>query len=194
MFIVISLRMLKDMADAGYKLYLKRETNTSNNTLIYFFIPLLNIIYMLKVSIEYAYNSSFMLDELNVLGYLEEMTEDEKKEYNKNPTSINAILIPLKSYEEIRPVHSLTFKNKNVSNEILFNMGDDGEEIRIIHANGFIAKLSVDEQKQLIQKTIAKIISKDFSKFLKTGKFKEKTCYKLKIAGYEVTYKIKLKK
>lgn len=194
MFIVIILRMLKDMADAGYKLYLKGETNTSNNTVIYFFIPLLNIIYMLKISIEFANNKQFMIDEFNVLGYLEEMSENEKKEYNKNPTGLNAILITLKPYEEIKPVHSITFKNNNTTNEILFNISNDGEDIKIIHANGFIAKLSFDEQKQLIRKTIAKIISNDFSEFLKTGKFKEKTYYKLQINGYTIIYKITSKK
>lgn len=95
MFFIIVLRMLKYMADNGYKLYIKNSYDNSNNTLIYFYIPIFNIMYMLKMSIDFSKNNQFLLDELSVLGYLEEMTEYEKEEYNKKPTGFQALLITI---------------------------------------------------------------------------------------------------
>lgn len=52
-------------------------------------VPLLTII-------QYNNNKSFILDQIRVLDVLIPMTKDEKKEYTKNPTLINALLINAK--------------------------------------------------------------------------------------------------
>ncbi len=195
--IINELILFKDVADSGYKLDIESMSNisTSKNALLIFLIPIVNIMTVFQRIIQYNNNvRPFLLDQLNVLGCIEEMTLLEKEEYNKNPTGLNAIIISLKLNKEVIPVHSLTFKDNESSSEILFRLDESTEEIKVIHANGFIEKLTIDEQEQLIRKTIAKIIAQDFSSYLKTGKNKVNNLYELKVNEYTIIYKVIAKK
>ena len=51
--------------------------------------------------IEYNNIRPMILDQLNIIDVLEEMSETEKTEYLKNPTGLNAVLILLKSEERL---------------------------------------------------------------------------------------------
>lgn len=96
----IAFMMLKDLADAGFKINVDNmkkisdefNENTSNNKLL-FLIPIVNMFYSFKIVLDYNNSKWNILDRLRVLGILENMSIEEKKKYDENPTVINAILL-----------------------------------------------------------------------------------------------------
>lgn len=121
------LRVFKDIADAGYKVNLERlsEVNKMFNTgatqSIYLSIltPILNIIQVFQRTIQYNNIRYKLLDELNAVSTLEEMTETEKQAYLKKPTAVNAVLIHLKKEAErkITLEENITRINNQSSNQ-----------------------------------------------------------------------------
>lgn len=105
MEITNELRMFKDAADAGYKIDVKRlselgmqlNPNATKETLLSMLIPIFNVMQVFQRTIQYNNVRPMILDQLSVIDALEEMTESEKAEYLKNPTGLNALVVPLKS-------------------------------------------------------------------------------------------------
>lgn len=105
MEIANELRMFKDVADAGYKIDIKRLSDLSKQlnpnapkaTLLSTLIPIFNIIQVFQRTIQYNNLRPTILDQLNAIDVLEEMLEIEKEEYSKNPTGLNALIIPIKT-------------------------------------------------------------------------------------------------
>lgn len=86
------LRMFKDVADAGYKIDIRRlsdlskqlNPNASKATLLSMLIPIFNIMQVFQRTVQYNNARPMILDQLNVMDALEEMSEIEKQEYQKN--------------------------------------------------------------------------------------------------------------
>ena len=55
-----------------------------------------------------------ILTQLNMLGALEEMSVFEKNEYFKRPTSINAVLVPIKYKIKLENAKLMKIKYENV--------------------------------------------------------------------------------
>ena len=102
------LKLFKDVADAGYKIDINRfsevqkqlSPNASKNSLITLMIPVYNLLKAFETRIKYNNVRPMVLDSLHVIDALEEMTEQEKEEYKKHPTGLNALIVPIKT--EIR--------------------------------------------------------------------------------------------
>lgn len=86
------LRMFKDVADAGYKIDIRRlsdlskqlNPNATKATLLSMLIPIFNIMQVFQRTVQYNNARPMILDQLNVMDALEEMSEIEKQEYQKN--------------------------------------------------------------------------------------------------------------
>ena len=89
MEIANELRMFKDVADAGYRVDVNRlselgkqlNPNSVNVTLLSLLMPVVNIMYVFQRAIQYNNVRPMILDQLNVIYVLKEMTELEKIEY-----------------------------------------------------------------------------------------------------------------
>jgi len=151
-------RMFKDVADAGYKIDIRRlselnkqiNPNASKISFISMLIPIFNIIQVFQKTIQYNNVRPMILDQLNVLDALEEMTEIEKQEYLKKPTGLNALLIPLKSEIRISKAASLKIETENEKSEIFYEMDDSFDNIVILKVTGDASRLTVDEQKKKV--------------------------------------------
>jgi len=102
----IAFMMLKDLADAGYKLNVDNvkkfseefNENRPNNKLIYL-IPVINMLYSFKIAVDYNISRWNILDQLRILDILDTMSIEEKKKYEENPTALNALMLLIEKPE-----------------------------------------------------------------------------------------------
>lgn len=102
------LKFVKTLADYGYKIDFKklvefrgdmRQTAINEvveNKKILKYIPIINVLEALKFYKEFEVYQDRILGEIDTLGLLEEMTEEEKQLYLKKPTPMNAMFINYK--------------------------------------------------------------------------------------------------
>lgn len=96
--------LFKDVADAGYKIniekmndFLKQFNSNNKNSMVRMLIPVYNLYKVMEIRMNYVKQRVFVLDQLDVMDSLEEMTEEEKIEYSKKPSGLNAVLLSMKS-------------------------------------------------------------------------------------------------
>lgn len=152
-------RMLKDVADAGYKIDIIRlselgkqlNPNASKTTLLSMIIPVFNIMKVLENTIQYNNIRPMILDQLNIINVLEEMSEREKQEYLKNPTGLNALLIPLKLEKELEDAFVCNINPENENDKIYYKFGPLLiHDIIILKTTGAASRLTIEEQKKKI--------------------------------------------
>ena len=161
------LRMFKDVADAGYKIDIRRlsdlskqlNPNATKATLLSMLIPIFNIMQVFQRTVQYNNARPMILDQLNVMDALEEMSEIEKQEYQKKPTGLNALLIPLKAEIRISKAASIKIETDTEKSEIFYEMDDSLENITILKVNGDASRLTVDEQKKKVIEAWKNIVS-----------------------------------
>ena len=158
----LSLKMIKDVADSGYKLKydkMKEVSETLNPNVqqmndIIKFIPLINVMESFYKLIEYGKVRYMFADNLKTLDCVEEMTEEEKKQYALKPTGFNAIKVSLKSSIKKSDKRKITiiFKEGEEEGKITFKILKikDKNSILIINSEGIAKKMSISEQKQKI--------------------------------------------
>ncbi|MGM9877801.1 MAG: hypothetical protein ACI33S_04040 [Bacilli bacterium] len=167
------LRMFKDVADAGYKIDIRRlsdlskqlNPNASKATLLSILIPIFNIMQVFQRTVQYNNVRPMILDQLNVMDALEEMSEIEKQEYQKKPTGLNALLIPLKAEIRISKAASIKIDTNIEKSEIFYEMDDSLENITILKVNGDASRLTVDEQKKKVIEAWKNIVSAGLEKY-----------------------------
>ncbi len=167
------LRMFKDVADAGYKIDIRRlsdlskqlNPNASKATLLSMLIPIFNIMQVFQRTVQYNNARPMILDQLNVMDALEEMSEIEKQEYQKKPTGLNALLIPLKDEIRISKAASIKIETDTEKSEIFYEMDDSLENITILKVNGDASRLTVDEQKKKVIEAWKNIVSAGMEKY-----------------------------
>lgn len=158
MEIVNELRMFKDTADAGYKVDVKRLSELGKQlnpdapkvTLLSMLIPIFNVIQVFLRTIQYNNVRPMILDQLKVIDALEEMSEFEKIEYLKNPTGLNALIVPLKSEIRLLKATMIKIKDGNEYSEIYYENGESLGDITILKVNGPASRLSIEEQKKKV--------------------------------------------
>lgn len=167
------LRMFKDVADAGYKIDIRRlsdlskqlNPNASKATLLSMLIPIFNIMQVFQRTVQYNNARPMILDQLNVMDALEEMSEIENQEYQKKPTGLNALLIPLKDEIRISKAASIKIETDTEKSEIFYEMDDSLENITILKVNGDASRLTVDEQKKKVIEAWKNIVSAGMEKY-----------------------------
>ena len=173
MEIANELRMFKDVADAGYKIDIRRlsdlskqlNPNASKATLLSMLIPIFNIMQVFQRTVQYNNARPMILDQLNVMDALEEMSEIENQEYQKKPTGLNALLIPLKDEIRISKAASIKIETDTEKSEIFYEMDDSLENITILKVNGDASRLTVDEQKKKVIEAWKNIVSAGMEKY-----------------------------
>lgn len=167
------LRMFKDVADAGYKIDIRRlselskqlNPNASKDALLLMLIPIFNIMLVFQRTIQYNNARPLILDQLNVMDVLEEMSEIEKQEYQKKPTGLNALLIPLNAEIRLLKASSIKIETETEQSEIFYEIDDSLENMTILKVNGDASRLTVDEQKKKVKEALRNVVSAGIEKY-----------------------------
>lgn len=171
-----SFNVLKDLANNGYKLNYVKLVNANQNidlesikiNKILLLIPFVNIFKEIERAYMYKEQRPYILDEFRVIDVLEEMTKEEMKEYEQNPTVSTAI----KFIVDNAPIHTVKLNDNSI---IYYYLTDENtvnkDNIVITKVKGPAKKLSEDEQKQEITKVIHQEVNDILSKFVE---FEEK--------------------
>ena len=173
MEIANELRMFKDVADAGYKVDVKRlselgkqlNPNATKVTLLSMLIPIFNVMQVFQRTIQYNNVRPMILDQLSVIGALEEMSEIEKTEYLKNPTGLNALVVPLKSEIRLSKAISIKINDGNERSEIYYEMGESLDDITILKVSGSASRLTVEEQKKKVVEAWKNVVQAGMKKY-----------------------------
>lgn len=179
MEIANELRMFKDTADAGYKVDVKRlselgkqlNPNATKTTLISMLIPIFNVMQVFKRTIQYNNVRPMILDQLSVIDSLEEMSEIEKAEYLKNPTGLNALIVPLKTEIRLSKATTIVINDDNEHSEIYYEMGESLNDITILKVSGSVSNLTVEEQKKKVIEAWKTVVKEGKKKYGNTETF-----------------------
>lgn len=179
------LRMFKDVADAGYKIDIRRlsdlskqlNPNASKATLLSMLIPIFNIMQVFQRTVQYNNARPMILDQLNVMDALEEMSEIENQEYQKKPTGLNAAFVTLKSeIPYLNPLlygSSIEINRDDEHSKIYYKTDRKTGEIIILKAIGDASKLTVEEQKNKIEEAYKNLIRSGIESYGDAEKFTE---------------------
>lgn len=185
MEIANELRMFKDVADAGYKIDIRRlsdlskqlNPNASKATLLSMLIPIFNIMQVFQRTVQYNNARPMILDQLNVMDALEEMSEIEKIEYLEKPTGLNAAFVTLKSEKPyLNPLlygSSIEINRDDEHSKIYYKTDRKTGEIIILKAIGDASKLTVEEQKNKIEEAYKNLIRSGIESYGDAEKFTE---------------------
>lgn len=147
--------LIKNIYDNGYKFITKnlKEYDDKAQDLpinkifkLSMIIPFYNLFTSFKTMFNYSQYPNRILLELKTLGMIEEMTEFEKQEYEKNP-SLKTGLISQSRLEK-----AMKFTIKEELGESVAYVEVNDEELDIIYTTGPISRLSKEEQKAKIVK------------------------------------------
>ena len=147
------LKIVKDLADSGYKindnklskLNKEMEPEYVKYRSMMLFLPIVNVMTVALDRIKYIKSSDLYFNKLDVLGSIEEMSDYEKIAYAENPTGLNAILLQIKMETKLQNALKVKLADKSV---IYFDKEND--EIVIYKAEGPFSNLSGIEQKRKI--------------------------------------------
>ena len=185
MEIANELRMFKDVADAGYRVDVNRlselgkqlNPNSVNVTLFSLLMPVVNIMYVFQRAIQYNNVRPMILDQLNVIDVLKEMTELEKIEYLEKPTGLNAAFVTLKSEKPYLNLllygSSIEINRGDEHSKIYYKTDRKTGEIIILKAIGDASKLTVEEQKNKIEEAYKNLIRSGIESYGDAEKFTE---------------------
>ena len=156
--IKLDLKLLKDLADEGYKINFAKFTEiaksimpkTKQKALSNFFIPIWNIVYTITSIENYNHSFNSFYNSLSVMDALEEMSDIEKKEYAKKPTGLNAMLVPLRYQKRLDNAVRITIEDSNGTSDIYYDTANKGEEINILKVTGPLENYSEEEIKEQI--------------------------------------------
>ena len=151
-----SINLMKNVYDEGYKFNKEILKDFSNKMQdlpfnkifkLSMLIPFYNLFTSFKIMLDYSQYLNRVLLGLKTLGIIEEMTEFEKQEYEKNP-SIKTALI---SQSRLEKAMKITIKEE-LGESVAYVEVNDKEELDIIYATGPISRLSKEEQKAKVAK------------------------------------------
>lgn len=182
----LAFKMIKDIADCGYKIKLDRMKEVSEalnpnvkqmNNFIKL-IPIINLMKSFSDLVEYSKVRNKVLDEFSVLDCIEEMTDIERESYMLRPTAINAIVIYAKSKikeEESDKKVTITFKENDEEGKIIFKLieRDNKQDIFIIGSEGVAKNMTIGEQKRKIIEIVKLINNEVEEKFDSYEDFKK---------------------
>lgn len=153
--------ILKNCADVGYTLNMKNLNEISkslpkNNISLIKWIPVINILFMLKTSKTYVENLDNVIEGLYVKGIIEKMTNEEINEYKEKPTALKAYLMTIKNDEKYKKYKEEMMNNKNKHLALIQDPKTkkygiifytlENKEIKITKTMGEASNLSYEEQ------------------------------------------------
>lgn len=151
-----SISLIKNIFDNGYKFittnlkeYGDKAQDLPINKIfkLSMLIPFYNLFTSFKTMFNYSQYPNRILLELKTLGIIEEMTEFEKQEYEKNPSLKTGLI----SQSRLEKTMKITIKEE-LGESVVYVEVNDKEELDIIYATGPISRLSKEEQKAKVAK------------------------------------------
>ena len=151
-----SISLIKNIFDNGYKFittnlkeYGDKAQDLPINKIfkLSMLIPFYNLFTSFKIMFNYSQYPNRILLELKTLGMIEEMTEFEKQEYEKNPSLKTGLI----SQSRLENAMKITIKEE-LGESVAYVEVNDDEELDIIYATGPISRLSKEEQKAKVAK------------------------------------------
>lgn len=178
------LRIFKDLADQGFKInyekfnefYEHLKDENSKDYFIKMFVPFYNF-YRTYIDIQ-DYNNlhPYLIKEMYTLGLLENMSDFEFQEYQKNPSVINALRVPLVCAKRLENAYVWELQNQEYSSTIWFELSNKKglEAIDILQVKGFLAKMKPEEIKEIIETYIVEdAISKNIKSLIDSEELPE---------------------
>jgi hypothetical protein len=156
------LRMFKDAADSGYKIdtqglfeFLKQiNPNETKVTLMSLLIPGANIVSVLQRTVQYNNSRPMLLSQLSVIDSLIPMTKEEKENYKKKPSALNALIISAKPVESL----SISYTDNDGKSTIWFKIENDN--FIIVKSEGPVSNLTNLEQRSKLEEKLTSINKK----------------------------------
>ena len=160
------LKIFKDVADAGYKLNIEKMNNiqssisndTNNNLYLSLMIPFYNMVSVIKRKNTYENNKEMIFEQLDKLGMLDEMTEEEIKEYSKNPIGWNAVIMTANTKKEIKETTKTNANKDQVVQmiikeedgqtniiEVKLDMSTTDDKLEVLKVNGPAENFTKDQ-------------------------------------------------
>lgn len=156
------LKIFKDIADLGYKLnfdkisemedeFNKGYLSSSNKAILELFIPIYNMISVLERTVEYASSRESFLQQLKFMNCIEGMSKFEYEEYQKKPTGLNAVIVPLMYEKRLKNAKVLKIINDYDTSLIYYEIGNTFEDITILKATGQANLMPLFRQKEKVK-------------------------------------------
>ena len=168
MDIDLGLQVMKDVADAGYKINTEKlksfngflNENISQRRTLYTILPVVNVIFSFVARANYENRKDVMLNQMALLGIMEEMLPIEKELYNKRPTKFNAMKVSIDMEIRLKNAKILETEDENESSKIYFEMENNLDDIVVLKAEGDASRLTVEEQKDKVVSAIKRAAEK----------------------------------
>lgn len=165
-----SFSLIKNIFDNGYKFITKnlKEYGDKIQDLpinkifrLSILIPFYNLFTSFKIMFNYSQYPNRVLLELKTLGIIEEMTEFEKQEYEKNPSLKTGLI----SQSRLEKAMQITIKEE-LGESVAYIEVNDKEELDIIYATGPISRLSKEEQNAKVAKVFKEMTKESVDSFI----------------------------
>ncbi len=178
-----SLRIFKTLADQGLKIdydkfceFYDNLNDDSKDCLYKMFIPFYNFYKTYTDIRDYNILYPYLIKEMYALGLLENMSDFELREYQKNPSIINALRVPLVCAKRLENAYVWELQNQEYSSTIWFELSNKKglEAIDILQVKGFLAKMKPEEIKEIIETYIVEdAISKSIKSLIDSEELPE---------------------
>ena len=177
------LRIFKTLADQGLKIdydkfceFYDNLNDDSKDCLYKMFIPFYNFYKTYTDIRDYNILYPYLIKEMYALGLLENMSDFEFQEYQKNPSVINAIIVPPLCAKRLENAYVWELQNQEYSSTIWFELSNKKglEAIDILQVKGFLAKMKPEEIKEIIETYIVEdAISKSIKSLIDSEELPE---------------------
>lgn len=155
-------KIFKYLADQGYKLNFdlfsefQQDIGQKKSMMPWILIPFYNIFKVLENTINCSIARGMILEPLSSLNIIEKLSEWEIKEYEKNPTVLNATILPIKYQRKLNESIKVKFDDGSKIYYVRQNNNISAENISILKVEGPAIELNIAEQKDLIVKYYSK--------------------------------------
>lgn len=178
-----SLRIFKTLADQGLKIdydkfweFYDNLNDDSKDYLYKMLIPFYNFYKTYTDIRDYNILYPYLIKEMYALGLLENMSDFELREYQKKPSIINALRVPIVCAKRLENAYVWELQNQEYSSTIWFELSNKKglEAIDILQVKGFLAKMKPEEIKEIIETYIVEdAISKSIKSLIDSEELPE---------------------
>ena len=167
MEVINELRVFKYLADYGYLINLQRLSEISNlnpnddsdkKLFLSLLIPILNFATVFNRTQMINQNLPILINQFCVTDCVDEMTQEEKKEYQKHPTVLKAITLSMK--RDIKNMQSASNFKKRFEEELKEKLDDNKskEEDIICNDKNSLYRQQLSQYKKLLENERDKLI------------------------------------
>ena len=124
MLLVLVGKLFKILADNGYRINMeklkKHDDSRSSQLVTLIYIPFINIIFSMIITLKTIQEIDAVLNSFDIMDGIEELTEKEMEEYQKNPNMFNALIQNVMSNKNLdEKEHKI--ENKTDLDEVIEN-------------------------------------------------------------------------